>query len=204
MNKRQKTKPKLINPDREVMVLHHQLQQQDLLKKNQILLKVVFALMLVVFVLGSYFLPAQTMVENLKEKQQEKMATVEDLKNPVLAAEIDSLKSQLVSLVSGSIENKLTSLEKSIKQGSVLNSLETVHHLKEDLKILRTYSDPQQQKKQEVAAREILTHEVSQLKKLVYLMLGSCGLMFAALAGIWVKTRQQLISPLPRYLEKKN
>lgn len=206
MSKQQKTKPKLVNPDKEIVVLHNQLLQQDLEQKNRMLLKLVFALMLVVFVLGSYLLPARDMVAELKEKQVIEAATAaENLKNPVLTAEIDSLKGQLVGLVSGSIESKLTALEKSIKLGSVLGSLETVRSLKEDVKVLRTYSDPLEQKKQqELVADKMLAKEVSHLKNLIYLTLGSCGLMFAALAGIWVKGRKQLISRLPEYLEKKN
>jgi hypothetical protein len=55
-----------------------------------------------------------------------------------------------------------------------------------------------------LAANKILAKEVSQLKRLMYLTLGSCALMFAALAGIWVKGRKQLISKQPEYLERKN
>ncbi len=206
MSKQQKTKPKLVSPDKEIMVLHNQLLQQDLEKKNRLLLKLVFALMLVVFMLGSFLLPAHEMATEIKEKQVvEAVATAENLKNPVLTAEIDSLKGQLVGLVSGSIESKLATLEKSIKLGSVLGSLETVRSLKDDIKVLRTYSDPLEQKKQqEAAANKILVKEVSHLKNLIYLTLGSCGLMFAALAGIWFKSHKQLfISRLHKYLEKK-
>lgn len=205
MSRQQKTKTKLVNPDKEIVVLHNQLLQQDLEKKNQMLLRLVFALMLVVFVLGSFLLPAHDMVTDLKEKQAFEAVTVtESLKNPVLTAEIDSLKGQLVGLVSGSIESKLAALEKSIKLGSVLGSLETVRSLKEDVKVLRTYSDPLEQKKQqEAAANKILVKEVSHLKNLIYITLGSCGLMFAALAGIWIKERRKLISREPNYLEKK-
>lgn len=188
------------------MILHNQLLQPDLERKNRLLLKLVFALMLVVFMLGSFLLPAHDMAEELKEKQAIEVATTaENLKNPVLTAEIDSLKGQLVGLVSGSIESKLTKLEKSIKLRSVTGSLETVQSLKEDIKVLRTYSQPLVQKKQqEVVANKMLAKEVSHLKNLIYLTLGSCGLMFAALAGIWFKGRKQLISRLPEYLEKKS
>jgi hypothetical protein len=206
MSRQQKNKPKPVNASQEVLTLHNQLQQQDLAIKNRVLLRLVFALMLVVFVLGSFLLPAHDMVEDFKEKQAiEVSANAESLKNPVLTAEIDSLKGQLVGLVSGSIESKLKTLEKSIKLGSVLGSLETLNSLKEDVKALRTYSTPLEQKKQQdLAANKILAKEVSQLKRLMYLTLGSCALMFAALAGIWVKGRKQLISKQPEYLERKN
>lgn len=206
MSRQQKIKTKLVNPDKEIVVLHNQLLQQDLEKKNRMLLRLVFALMLVVFVLGSFLLPARDMVTELKEKQAvEAVAATESLKNPVLTAEIDSLKGQLVGLVSGSIESKLNSLEKSIPLESGMSALDTIHSLKEDIKVLRTYSSPLEQKKQqEAAANKLLVKEVSHLKNLIYITLGSCGLMFAALAGIWVRGRKQLISRLPEYLEKKN
>ena len=205
MSRQQKTKPNVFNSTKEVMTLHNQVQPHDLAAKNRVLLRLVFALMLVVFMLGSFLLPARDMVEELKEKQTiEVTANAESLKNPVLTAEIDSLKGQLVGLVSGSIESKLKTLEKSIKLGSVVGSLETLNSVKEDIKVLRTYSQPLEQKKQQdLTANKILAKEVSQLKRLMYLTLGSCGLMFAALAGIWLKERKQLIAKQPEYLEKK-
>ena len=205
MSRQQKTKPKVFNATKEVMTLHNQVQPHDLAAKNRVLLRLVFALMLVVFMLGSFLLPARDMVDELKEKQTvEVTANAESLKNPVLTAEIDSLKGQLVGLVSGSIESKLKTLEKSIKLGSVVGSLETLNSVKEDIKVLRTYSQPLEQKKQQdLTANKILAKEVSQLKRLMYLTLGSCGLMFAALAGIWLKERRQLIAKQPEYLEKK-
>jgi hypothetical protein len=206
MSKLQRTKPKLVHPDKEIMVLHNQLQQQELVKKNRLLLMLVAGLIMVVFVLGSFLLPAHEMVADLKEKQRvEANATAENLKNPVLTAEIDSLKGQLVGVVSGSIESKLNSLEKSIPLASGMSALETVRSLKEDVKVLRTYSNPLEKKKQQdFAVNKVLVKEVSQLKNLMYLTLGSSGLMFAALAGIWLKGRKQLISRTPEYLEKQN
>jgi hypothetical protein len=205
MSRQQKTKPKVFNATKEVMTLHNQVQPHDLAAKNRVLLRLVFALMLVVFMLGSFLLPARDMIDELKEKQTvEVTANAESLKNPVLTAEIDSLKGQLVGLVSGSIESKLKTLEKSIKLGSVVGSLETLNSVKEDIKVLRIYSQPLEQKKQQdLTANKILAKEVSQLKRLMYLTLGSCGLMFAALAGIWLKERRQLIAKQPEYLEKK-
>ena len=34
--------------------------------------------------------------------------------------------------------------------------------------------------------------EMSQLKRLIYVTLASCGLMLAAVAGIWIKNRNRL------------
>lgn len=204
MSKRQKTKPELVKPNTEMMILSNQLPQQDLVNKNRFLLVLVFALMSVIFVLSSFLLPAHEMATELKEKQVLE-TTTENFKNPVLTAEIDQLKGQLVGLVSGSIEHKLTMLEKSLKLGSVQGSLEAVHGLKEDLKVLQTYSAPLAQKKQqELAVNKVLAKEVSQLKNLMYWTLGSCGLMFAALAGIWMKGRKQLLAKQANYLENQN
>ena len=206
MSRQQKTKNKLVNSGKEVLVLHNQLLQQDLEQKNRMLLRVVLALMLVVFVLVSFLLPAHDMAENLKEKQAIEVATsAESLKNPVLTAEIDSLKGQLVGVVSGSIESKLNSLEKSIPLESGMSALETIRSLKKDVKVLQAYSNPLEKKtQQEVAANKMLAKEVSHLKSLIYLTLSSCGLMFAALAGIWLKGRKQLLSRQSEYLEKKS
>jgi hypothetical protein len=46
--------------------------------------------------------------------------------------------------------------------------------------------------------------EMSELKKLVYLSLASCGLMLAAVAGVWIKNRHRLPYKeiITRYLHK--
>lgn len=207
MGKIHETKAEFINSDKEVMVLHQQLQRQNLVRTNRMLLFAMLTLMTVVSVLSSFLLSSSSdLVAELKEKQQIEITT-EALKNPVTSAEIDALKSQLIGIVSGSIESKLKSLEKNIERGRPLNALETVKSLKSDVKVLRSYSHPPivtvEKKPEIVAANTVLLQEISQLKKLTYMTLGSCGLMFAALAGIWVKGRRQLLFKLPDYLENK-
>jgi cell division protein FtsB len=192
MYRQQRRKLELINASQEVVVYHQPLPSHDLVQKNRLLLKLIVALMLVIFLLSSFLLPAHNMGEQLIEKQ---IADAESLKNPVLSAEIDSLKGQLVGLVSGSIESKLASIEKNIKRGRVLGALETVHSLKKDVKALRTYSEPLEKKNQEeFRMNQRLAEEVVHLKNLIYVTLGSCGLMFAAFAGVWVKNRRKLIT----------
>jgi hypothetical protein len=114
------------------------------------------------------------------------------------------LKGQFVGLVSGSIESKLRSLEESIRQGSVSSSLGTIEDLKNDVKVLRTYSEPAKKEKVTIA-NEQLMQEMSELKHLVYLTLASCGLMLAAVGGIWFKNRYRLPykEAIMHYLGKK-
>jgi hypothetical protein len=47
--------------------------------------------------------------------------------------------------------------------------------------------------------------EMSELKRLIYVTLASCGLMLAAVAGIWFKNRYRLPykEAIIRYLGKK-
>jgi len=97
----------------------------------------------------------------------------------------------LVGLVSGSIESKLNALEESIRVGTVSSSIGTIEDLKNDLKVLRAYSEPAKKGKV-VVSNEQLMQEMSQLKRLIYVTLASCGLMLAAVAGIWIKNRYRL------------
>jgi hypothetical protein len=195
----------VIPPETEVMVLHRQLQRQQFVRTNRILLFVMLALMAVILTLSSFLLSSSSdLVAELKQKQQLEI-TQDALKNPVTSTEVDALKSQLIGIVSGSIESKLKSLEKNIERGRPLTALETVKSLKNDVKVLRNYAKPPvvvvEKKPELTAGNAILLSEIAQLKKLTYMTLGSCGLMFAALAGIWIKGRRQLIAKVPEYLE---
>jgi hypothetical protein len=111
-------------------------------------------------------------------------------KNPVLSSEVNTLKGQFVGLLSGSIESKLKTLEENVRLGAVSESLGAIEDLKHDVKVLRSYSEPVNENR--VVVNEQLFEEVSQLKRLVYLTLASCGLMVAAIACIWFKQHKQL------------
>jgi hypothetical protein len=205
MGKIHEIEPELVMPEQEIRVLHRELQQQNLVKTNRVLLAASVALMTVVLVLSSFLLSSRDLVTELKEKQLIEAGTA--LKNPVVSAEVDALKSQLIGLISGSIESKLKALEKNIERGRPLNALETVKSLKSDVKALRNYAKPPivaEKKVESAAVNALLVREVSQLKALIYMTLGSCGLMFAALAGIWVKSRRQLLTQMPAYLRAEN
>ena len=113
------------------------------------------------------------------------------------------LKGQLIGLISGSIESKLRTLEVNVRSGSVSASdLGVIQDLKNDLQVLKTYSatgagrliaDPYVQPKggQREMSNQLL-NEVSNLKQLIYLSLASCGLMFSAICGVWIRQSMRL------------
>ena len=182
----------------EIVVLQRIPSHQGLIKVNRWLMAMVFFLMTVIVIAGLFLFPA-TDVTSYKKSE----VTVAEM-NPVLSAEVNTLKGQFVGLVSGSIESKLRSLEESIRRGAVSNSLGTIEDLKNDVKVLRSYSEPA--KKENVAlSNEQLMQEMSELKRLIYVTLASCGLMLAAIAGIWFKNRYRLPykEAIMRYLGKK-
>jgi hypothetical protein len=104
---------------------------------------------------------------------------------------VHTLKGQFVGLVSGSIESKLRTLEESIRLGAASNALGTIADLKNDVKVLRSYSEPVNKDSAVIDNAQVM-REMSQLKRLIYLTLASCGLMLAAVAGVWLKNRYRL------------
>lgn len=176
--------------DQHGIVVLQNIPHQGLVKANRFLLLLATALMLIVFVLGFLLVPEDDMVNSLKSKKSSSN-DVYSIQNPALSDEISILKGQLVGLVSGSIESKLRSLETSVRSGSVTDSLGTIQDLKNDVKVLQAYSVPGA-KKAENQENKALLQEVSQLKRLIYLTITSCGLMFAAIAGFWVRRHYYL------------
>ncbi|MGZ5607229.1 MAG: hypothetical protein ACXWFI_04500 [Methylobacter sp.] len=160
-----------------------------LMKINRLLLTIVCALMVVVLVGGFFLFPNDSFLTRYKNITATEAYASE--MNPVVSAEVNALKGQLVGLVSGSIESKLNALEESIRVGSVSSSIGTIEDLKNDLKVLRSYS-ADSDKKEKVVSNEQLMREMSQLKRLIYLTIASCGLMLAAVAGVWIKNRNRL------------
>jgi hypothetical protein len=160
-----------------------------LMKVNRLLLAVVCLLMAVVLIGGFLLLPADNFINRYKSVTATEAYASE--MNPVLSAEVVALKGQLVGLVSGSIESKLNALEENIRTGSVSSSIGAIEDLKNDLKVLRSYSEPAKKGKA-VISNEQLMQEMSQLKRLIYVTLASCGLMLAAVAGVWIKNRYRL------------
>ncbi len=178
----------------DVVVLQNIPHHQGLVRANRFLLLLASLLMVIVFVLGFLLLPADNMLDNFKSKPQGKSVAY-TIQNPVLSAEINTLKGQLVGLISGSIESKLRILEQSVRTGSITASLGTIQDLRNDVRVLRSYSSVADKKEVENPVNEALLKEVSQLKNLIYLTLASCGLMIAAIGGIWVRNRYRLDHP---------
>lgn len=162
-----------------------------LVKVNRFLLILVFALMVVVCGMGIFLLPKQNALSEIQTNQARAAAYA--IQNPAISAEINALKGQLFGLVSGSIESKLRSLEESIKRGSLVDSLNTIQDLKSDVKVLSFYTGAfAVAAPQDNAVNQQLIKELAELKDLVYLTFVSCGLMIAAMAGIWLRNRYRL------------
>ena len=179
------------NSDSRALALFQAVQKHHaLVKANRFLLVLVFLLMVAVFVMGIFLMPKQKPLSELAVNQADVAAYA--LQNPVISAEINVLKGQLFGLVSGSIESKLRSLEENIKRGSVVDSLNTLQDLKSDVKVLSTYSNAPQSENKSTAANQQLIKELTDLKDLVYMTFISCGLMVAALAGVWLRHRYRL------------
>jgi hypothetical protein len=182
----------------EIVVLQRIPSHQGLMKVNRWLMAMVFFLMTVIVIAGFFLYPAKDVTSYKKSE-----TTITEM-NPVLSAEVNTLKGQFVGLVSGSIESKLRTLEESVRLGTVSTALGTIEDLKNDVKVLRSYSEPA--KKEKVApSNEQLMQEMSELKRLIYVTLASCGLMLAAIAGIWFKNHYRLPykEAIVRHLGKK-
>ncbi|WP_262963928.1 hypothetical protein [Methylobacter psychrophilus] len=190
---------KLHETKSDIVVLQRIPSHQGLMNVNRWLMAMVFFLMTVIVITGFFFLPANDLTRFKKAE-----VTVTEM-NPVLSAEVNTLKGQFVGLVSGSIESKLRALEQSIQLGSVASSLGTIEDLKNDIKVLRSYSEPVKKLKATTIPNEQLMQEMSELKRLVYLTIASCGLMLAAVGGIWFKNRYRLPykATIKHYLGKK-
>ena len=182
----------------EIVVLQRIPSHQGLMKVNRWLMAMVFFLMTVIFIAGFFIFPA-----NVVTSYKNSAVNAAEM-NPVLSAEVNSLKGQFVGLVSGSIESKLRALEESVRVGTVSEALGTIEDLKNDVKVLRTYSEPQKNDDASLTNQQLM-QEMSELKRLIYATLASCGLMFAAIAGIWLKNRYHLPykDAILHYLGKK-
>ncbi len=174
--------------------------QISVLKMNRWVFAMLVGLMVTVIFMGMLLIPEYNIV---KQPAVAVKATelYEVQMNPVLSAEVDALKSQLVGLVSGSIESKLKILEEALRAGTISETgLDTIHALQDDLVVLKTYSETgagrliapkylYQPKNRETLA---LAEQVSQLKGLVYFLITSCGLMVAVIGSVWVRRRYAL------------
>lgn len=194
-------KSELVDEDerKNVIVLKNIPHHQGLVKANRFLILFASSLMVIVFVLGFLLMPAGSILDDFKVSKKEKALAPYTIQNSVLSAEIKSLKGRFVGLISGSIESKLSKLEKSVKTGNVNTSLDAIQGLRNDVKFLQAYSVPAEKNNIEKQRNDEVLKEVSHLKSLIYLTLISCGLMVAAACGFWVRRRYQLNSPSSTY-----
>jgi len=180
----------------ELVVLANLSPNHELMKVNRWLMAMIILLMTAIVIAGFLLLPSNGLNRYRKTDAVDM--------NPVLSAEVNTLKGRFVGIVSGSIESKLRSLEESVRLGTAANALGTIEDIKNDVKILRSYSEPTNNENLAIDNEQVM-REMSQLKRLIYLTLGSCGLMFAAFMGIWLKNHYRLThkESVIRHLGKK-
>lgn len=176
------------NKNSEIVVLHGVAPHQQLMKANRWLAGGVFFLMAFIVLAGWWLFPGDDMASDYQDRAARSRVAVD--RTPLLSEEVNTLKGQFVGLVSGSIESKLRSLEESLRSGAATNSLNTIADIKNDIRMLRSYSEPS--KPAATMDNQQIMREMSQLKRLIYLTLASCGLMLAAIAGIWLKQLKKL------------
>ncbi len=213
--------PNKYNKNGHAIILR-KITQPEVIKLNRYLLMAVLALMAMILFLGFLLIPSSN---NLLRSTAANPNTAEIYNlpmNPVVSAEINMLKAQLVGLISGSIESKIRTLENSIRTGIIASTdMGTIQDLKNDVKVLKTYSatgagrliaQPELETPQAgTIANEQLLKEISQLKGLVYISIVSCGLMLAAIGGVWLNGRYRYLghdveseSKARKFLEKDN
>lgn len=185
----------------DVVVLHTVQPHHALMKANRILITLVFTLIIVVFVMGLVFIPRQNLLDGVGHPRTDSGISTH---NPTITAEINTLKNQMFGLVSGSIDSKLRSLEDNIRRGSVGESLETLQDLKSEVKMLGSYTQANAAIPEPAVTDQKVIKELSELKGLLYLTIVSCGLMIAAMGGIWLKQRHRITHQKPKaYLHNK-
>ncbi|MGD0961546.1 MAG: hypothetical protein ABSB19_17190 [Methylomonas sp.] len=176
-------------PNRDVVVLQTIQPHHALVKTNRVLLTLVFILMTLVFVMGLILLPRHPMLEQIG---RQRAANADVAQNSAISAEITTLKSQMFSLVSGSVESKLKSLEDNLRRGNIAASMDALQDLKGDVKLLTALPQDSAVRAEQTAVEQTVIKELSELKSLIYLTFVSCGLMIAALAGVWLRRRHRL------------
>ncbi len=169
--------------------------RHDLVKVNRLLLRLVYGLVCLVFILGYLLAPAPSIWRVLARKQAAtaEASLVYATENNGLMSELNTLKGQMFSLVSGTVEGKLKSLEDSLRRGNLAESMDAVQELKVDVKLLTDYAPtPRAGSDQAMAEHQRMVRELSELRGLVYLTVLSCGLIVAALAGVWLRHRYRI------------
>jgi hypothetical protein len=178
------------NKKTEIIVLYNVPSHQALAKSSRWRLRGVVLIMALIVVAGFWLMPSKRFFDSYATIA---ISDVHANASPQsLSSEVATLKGQLVGIVSGSIESKLSTLEQSLRSGAVNTSLGAIQDLKNDVKLLRTYSATEKPQPQNTVANQQLIEEMSHLKRLIYLTIASCGLMLAAVTGIWIRNLKKL------------
>lgn len=161
------------------------------------------ALMALMLALSLYlFLNTSQLVERF----QGRLANVEDrdaTRIRLYNEKLEALQNRMTVFVADSVETKLKTLEKNVTAGTVgSQEIKTLEELKGEVKLLETYSsgkranltDPARLDharfqttpgSEATAAGGDLLYEVSQMKRLLYLSIASCGLVGLMIGGYW-------------------
>jgi len=174
------------------LVPHPAVCHQALVNYNRWRLPVLVWLMALVVAAGFWLMPVRHFIDSYQKITAAQARLVTSQQS--LSVEVATLKGQVVGIVSGSIESKLASLEQSLRIGAINSSLGAIEDLRNDVKLLRTYTAEEQVQAQNTVANQQLLDEMGHLKRLIYMTIASCGLMLAAVLGIWVKQRKKLPS----------
>lgn len=142
----------------------------------------------------------------LLERFQGRLAGVEDndtLRIRQYSQKLEDLQNRMTVFVADSVETKLKSLEKNVTEGTVgTQEMKTLEELKEELKLLENYSagkggnltdssrldHPRFQitpGTQNGATVGDLLYEVTQMKRVLYLGIASCGFVGFLIGGYW-------------------
>jgi hypothetical protein len=179
-----------------------------------------FALMALMLAVSLYlFLSTSQMFERLHGR----LAGVEDsdaVRIRQYNEKLESLQNRMTAFVADSVETKLKALEKNVTAGTVgAQEIKTLEELKGEVKLLETYSvgkranltDPSRldharfqttpgSENAAVAGGDLL-YEVSQMKRLLYLGIASCGFVGLMVGGYWWQSHfrvRRLAGEMPR------
>jgi len=143
----------------------------------------------------------------LFERFQGRLTDVEDrdaLRIRQYNEKLETLQNRMAVFVADSVETKLKTLEKNVTAGTVgSQEIKTLEELKGEVKLLETYSagkranltDPARLdharfqttpgSENALVAGGDLLYEVSQMKRLLYLGIASCGFVGLMIGGYW-------------------
>jgi hypothetical protein len=185
-----------------------------------------WSLMALILALGLYLL---LNTGQMLERFQGRLAGVEDndtVRIKQYNRQLEALQDRMTSFVADSVENKLKALERNVTEGVVgAQEIKTLEELRGEVKLLEKYSAGRggnltDSSRLEHARFQItpgtgdmpssadLLNEVSQMKRLLYLGIASCGFVGCLLGGYWWQSNSRIKRlskelPLPRLLTGK-